>query len=234
MTMRTPAPTSRLELRTRIVDAAAALLREEGVAAVTTRGVAEAAGVQAPTLYRLFGDKDGLLDAVAEHEQARYVSTKAAVGETDDPVADLEAAWRRHIDFGLANPALSALLAEPARAARSPAAVAGLEVLRGRVHRVAVAGRLRVPESRAVQLIHAAGTGALVTLLALPPEARDAALADALYAAVVAAVLTGEPAAGDDATTTAAVTLRAAAAQLPELTPGERGLLAELLDRIAS
>ena len=101
------------------------------------------------------------------------------------------------------------------------------------MHRVAVAGRLRVPEARAVALIHAAGTGALVTLLALPAEQRDPALADALYAAVAGAVLVAAPAGDDDATTGAAVTLRAAAGQLDELTPGERGLLAELLDRIA-
>ena len=49
------------------MEVAARLLREQGAAAVTTRAVAMAAGVQAPTIYRLFGDKDGLLDAVAEY-----------------------------------------------------------------------------------------------------------------------------------------------------------------------
>ena len=63
-----------IDARSRIVDAAARLLREHGPAAVTTRGVAEAAGVQAPTIYRLFGDKDGLLEAVAEHVMAGYVA----------------------------------------------------------------------------------------------------------------------------------------------------------------
>ena len=46
---------------------------------MTTRGVAEAAGVQAPAIYRFFGDKDGLLEAVAEHVMATYVSAKAAM-----------------------------------------------------------------------------------------------------------------------------------------------------------
>lgn len=79
---------------------------KQGPRAVTTRGVAEAAGVQAPTIYRLFGDKDGLLDAVAEHQPARYVADKSLSEQSDDPVADLHAAWRRHVDFGLDNPAL--------------------------------------------------------------------------------------------------------------------------------
>ena len=67
------------------------MLREQGVAAVTTRAVAEAAGVQAPTIYRLFGDKDGLLDAVAEHVLAVYVADKAVAADSGDPIAVLRA-----------------------------------------------------------------------------------------------------------------------------------------------
>ena len=67
----------RLDARTRIVEVAARLLQEQGPAAGTTRGVAQGAGVQAPMIYRLFGDKDGLLDAVAEHVLAAYSSATA-------------------------------------------------------------------------------------------------------------------------------------------------------------
>ena len=49
----------------RIAPAAADLLQSGGIDAVSTRAVAAAAGVQPPTIYRQFGDKDGLLDAVA-------------------------------------------------------------------------------------------------------------------------------------------------------------------------
>jgi AcrR family transcriptional regulator len=54
------------EPQSKIIDAAARVLRDHGPAAVTTRRVAEQAGVQPPAIYRLFGDKDGLLEAVAE------------------------------------------------------------------------------------------------------------------------------------------------------------------------
>ena len=37
------------------------------------------------------------------------------------------------------------------------------------MHRVAAAGRLRVSERRAAELIRAAGTGAVLTLLSMPP-----------------------------------------------------------------
>jgi AcrR family transcriptional regulator len=66
----TAAAARRADVRSRIIDVAARLLPDEGPTAVTTRGVAEQAGVQAPMIYRLFGDKDGLLEAVAEHMMA--------------------------------------------------------------------------------------------------------------------------------------------------------------------
>src|ERR1700733_13441578 len=116
---------ARSDTRSKIVDVAARLLREQGPAAVTTRGVAEAAGVQAPTIYRLFGDKDGLLDAVAEHALAAYVADKAVAADSGDPIEVLRGAWHTHIGFGLANAALFAFIADPSRGSRSPAAAAG-------------------------------------------------------------------------------------------------------------
>ena len=62
--------------RDRIVEAAAGLLTEDGREAVSTRAVSAAARVQAPTIYRLFGDKQGLLDAVASHGFASYLRGK--------------------------------------------------------------------------------------------------------------------------------------------------------------
>ena len=234
----TESTTGRSGTRLTIVASAARLLQEHGPAAVTTRAVAEAAGVQAPTIYRLFGDKDGLLDAVAEHVMATFVTAKsasveAAADDHVDPVADLRAGWRTYLDFGVANPTLFALLHDPARRPGSAAARAGLEVLARRVHRIARAGRLRVAEARAVDLVHAAGTGAVLTLLATPPEQRDLGLADALLEAVLRQVLTE---AVDDVAQHAhvgpAVALRARAEDLEVLTDAERALLVQWLDRV--
>src|ERR1700760_37001 len=101
--------------RSTIIDAAARLLSEDGPAAVTTRAVAEHAGVQPPAIYRLFGDKDGLLDAVAEHVMGGFASSKAAIveaaaAENVDPLDDLRAGWHAQIEFGVVNPALFRLL----------------------------------------------------------------------------------------------------------------------------
>src|SRR3954464_3555278 len=104
------APSRRSDTRSRIVDVAARLLQEGGPAAVTTRSVALAAGVQAPAIYRLFGDKDGLLDAVAEQGFASYVAQKPPVDTDDDPVEGLRAGWNLHVGFGVANAALFRLM----------------------------------------------------------------------------------------------------------------------------
>ncbi|WP_290060529.1 TetR/AcrR family transcriptional regulator [Amycolatopsis solani] len=205
---------SRTETREKIVETAARLLQEHGAAAVTVRAVAQAAGLQAPALYRFFEDKDALLDAVAEYVFTTYVAAKSDTAGTGDPVADLRAGWDAHIGFGLANAALFGLLVVPGRV--SPAAEAGLAVLRGRIHRVAETGRLRVPEPLAVELVHAAGTGTVLTLLAAPPASRDLGLADAMWEAVTHRILTGDPAPD--------------AGPAP-LTDAERALLAEWLAR---
>lgn len=230
--------------RSRIIDVASRLLSEQGRTAVTTRRVAELAGVQAPVIYRLFGDKDGLLDAVAEQVMADFTAAKsvaaAASAENDtDPVASLRAGWDMTIDFGLANPDLFVLLSDPVRGLTSPSTQAGIRILAERVHRVAVAGRLRVSEAQAVELIHAAGTGAVLAMLGRPEAERDLGLADVLYEALCGRILTDvrstarskkqNPAA---AVVAPAVALRAAVDDLEMFSCAEQALFGEWLDRI--
>ncbi|RZS89490.1 TetR family transcriptional regulator [Motilibacter rhizosphaerae] len=235
----TEAPTRRTDTRTRIVEAAARLLQEGGPAAVTTRATAEAAGVQAPAIYRLFGDKEGLLEAVAEHVLATYVSSKAqvvraAAAQDVDPLEDLRAGWQSQLDFELANPALSRLIRDPARALRSPALQSGMRVLEARVHRLAVAGLLAVHERQAVDVIAAAGSGTVSVLLATPPEERDLTLADRMLDAALSQILVSGPVRGAAGVRPAAVALRASAAGLTALSEPERALLVEWLDRIVA
>jgi AcrR family transcriptional regulator len=228
------AASSRDRARAHLVEVAAELLAAQGPDAVTTRSVALAAGVQAPTIYRLFGDKSGLLDAVAEHGFATYVARKPPVGTDADPVEGLRAGWMLHIGFGLANPALFRLMHTALRTPDGRAtAAAGAGVLRARVHRVAEAGRLRVTERRAVDLIRAAGTGVVFTLIDQAEDERDGTLADTAWESVCAAILADASTAAITGPAAAAVTLRAALPGLTELTAAERALLGDWLDRIA-
>lgn len=221
-------------IRLRVIEAAADLLAAGGSEAVTTRAVATVAGVQPPTIYRLFGDKDGLLEAVAEHGYASFIATKRAQPPLDDPVDDLRAGWDMAVEFGLTNPALYALMyGEPRRGTTSPAFTAGMAILLGRIRRLAETGWLRVEESLAAALIHATARGAVLTWLSLPQERRDPALLTAMRESMVTAVTTQAPAIQDAGPAGAARALRAALPGQTALSAGEQTLLVEWLDRLA-
>ncbi|GAA0970474.1 helix-turn-helix domain-containing protein [Actinocorallia libanotica] len=57
--------------RRRILDAAARLIADEGVDALSVHAVAEAAGVGVGTLYRRFGDRAGLARALLDDRERR-------------------------------------------------------------------------------------------------------------------------------------------------------------------
>lgn len=252
MQARDPLPpadaTTRDETRARILAAAAQLIEQGGRDAATTRAVAAAAGVQAPTIYRLFGDKRGLLDAVAMERLNAYIAGKSTRPADPDPVQDLRDGWDMHIAFGLANPGVFGILSsDPQPGPGSQAVAQGLSVLRERVRRIALAGRLRTSEERAVGLLRSAGTGTVLTLLGQPEGARDEGLSKAAREAVLAAIVQAPlpstpnaqeapdaPAAGAaHGHAAAAALLRASLDQVAVLSAGERHLLTELLDRIA-
>lgn len=235
MSERRSTETNRDDTRTRIITAAIALLNDAGREAVTTRAVADAAGVQAPTIYRLFGDKTGLLHAVATYGFEHYLSQKRVRKPSEDPVADLRIGWDLHMEFGLKNPAIYSLMfGDPVPGSPPPAAAASRRVLEQHIRRIAVAGRLRVSEARAADLVHAAGCGTVMTLLAMPVERRDPSLSHAARDAVLAAITSDAPARASASAATAAVQLRAVLPETNVLSDGERALLAEWLDRLAA
>jgi AcrR family transcriptional regulator len=223
------------ESRARILAAAAGLLATGGRDALTTRAVAAAAGVQAPSIYRLFGDKSGLVDALAAHGFTRYLAEKEVRAPGPDPVADLRAGWDLHVGFGLANPVLYSLMyGDPSLGTRSPAIIAAEQILIDRIRRVAAVGRLRVSEQRAANLIQASSRGTVLTLLAMPADHRDQGLSEAEREAVMAAITTDSPVVSSPGPAAAAIALRAVLADATALTAGERRLLEEWLDRLAA
>jgi len=219
--------------RDRIVAAAEALLARGGREALTTRAVAAAAGVQAPTIYRLFGDKQGLVDAVAEHGFRTYLRQKRTDGPSADPVENLRIGWDLHVGFGLANPAIfAAMYGDPRPSGASPAAARALAMLRERMRSLALASRLRVDERRAADMVRAAACGVVFILLEKPEGERDPGLSATMREAVVAAITTDAPAPERLGLAPVATTLRALLPSANELTEGERHLLVEWLDRI--
>ena len=226
-------PFMSVSTKDRVLRAAAELLADGGRDAVSTRAVSAAAGIQAPTLYRLFGDKDGLLDAVAAHGFAEYLERKNQLAATDDPVADLRSGWDLHVEFGLSRPAFYVLMfGEPGRVTEAGRLAA--ERLTEIVTRVADAGRLRMSVARAVSLSHATCVGVTMALIAADePDLEISAIA---RESMLATITTDEPATpGSDALASRAVALRTAlppAGEIP-LSPAEHALLTEWLDRLA-
>ncbi len=169
--------------------AAAELLATGGRKAVTTRAVSAAAGVQPPTIYRQFGDMQGLLDIVARETLAVHVREQATRTLTNDPVEDLRRGWDLHLAFGLAHPDAFALLySAPSVAASVSVIDEGVAVLQGLITRIAEAGRLRVDVAHATALIHAAGAGITLTLAAIPPDERDPTLSETMREAILTAI----------------------------------------------
>jgi AcrR family transcriptional regulator len=232
--------------RARIARAAAELLATGGRNAVTTRAVSAAAGVQPPTIYRHFGDMQGLLDVVARETLAVHVREQATRALSNDPVEDLRRGWDLHIAFGLAHPDAFALLYSAPSVAESRSAIhEGVAVLQGLVTRIAEVGRLRVDVAHATDLIHAAGTGVTLALAATPPEERDPRLSETMREALLTAITVpasaGTPNGGPDAEPATeqiavhAVALRALLTEAPGvLSPAERQLLSDWLDQLAT
>ena len=233
MTIDVPASSA----RERILTAAADLLTCGGCDAVSTRAIAAAAGVQAPTLYRLFGDKQGLLDAVTAYGFERYLAEKKALVPSDDPVADLKRGWDNHVEFGLTHPAFYVLMYGVAQPERRPAAAEeAYRMLLGLLERVAAAGQLRMPPHAAARLIHATNTGVTLSLISTPVHERDADLSSRARQAILTAITTTDAPSGPDASlATRALALDAALSPHPHpLTPTETALLHDWLHRLAT
>jgi AcrR family transcriptional regulator len=73
----------------RLIDAAVAMLAEEGPSAIKARTVAARAGMSSMVVYNYFGGVPELLNAVGDHGFNQMGEAFAQVGASEDPVADL-------------------------------------------------------------------------------------------------------------------------------------------------
>jgi AcrR family transcriptional regulator len=104
--------------RERLLDAARAVIEEDGYGAASVLQVAERAGVAAGTLYRHFASKEELFvevfRAVCTHEERAMLAAGAALGDEAPALERLEEVLATFARRALRNPRLAwALLAEP-------------------------------------------------------------------------------------------------------------------------
>jgi len=107
-----------------ILDALTALLAEHRADEVTTKQIAERAGVSQPTVYRHFPDRAALVDGLAERVARLAANTDGGPGvETvEDLAVWAESAFRAAEDHPIESVADAALNADPRRFSRPTAA----------------------------------------------------------------------------------------------------------------
>lgn len=222
----------------RILEVAAELLERDGGQALSTRAVAAAAGIRAASLYQLFGDKDGLLSALAVHAFDLYLARKQTLSSSGDPVEDMRRGWDMHVDFGLRHPAFYVLMYGTDRPGRRPpAAQEAQELLMTFLGRAAAEGRLRVPPVLAAHLVLAAVTGVTLSLIGVPESDRDPEVSPRMREALIDALTTDTSPAPEPTLAARALTLDATLGEADPATvplrPVETALLRDWLQQLA-
>ncbi|MFF3934963.1 TetR/AcrR family transcriptional regulator [Streptomyces phaeofaciens] len=226
-----------MDTRSVIIDAAADLLAHSSSGDVSTRAVCEAAGVQQPVLYRLFGDKDGLLTATVDHVWDQYLGSKRAAEKSADPLQDLRAGWDSHTAFALAHPNAYKLMFSSVLRSEPEAAEEAMRLLREVLERLAAQGRLRFTPDVAARMVMTANTGVALALITRPALYPDPHLSVMVRDAIHRDILLDTPAdtSADDIRQAAATTLVSSLGALtPQpFTPAESALLRQWLTHIA-
>ena len=129
------------ERRAQLLDAALAVLREQGLTGLTTRAVTTRAGVPHGIFHYAFGSKGALVRALIERELSGATAAWAPALATDDLEIVLRRALRAQLDLVRADPAHQAAMFELIRAARDDGNLSTVAFERRR-YLVAIAERL--------------------------------------------------------------------------------------------
>ena len=119
-------------LRQEIIDAAAALIAEEGQEGLSLRAIARRAGVTAPAIYSHFDDLDGVRRAVITSTFADFATyLRRKVRGHKNPEDRLRALCRAYIAFGRKRPREYAVMFGPAADPRASRAQKSIETMPG-------------------------------------------------------------------------------------------------------
>lgn len=100
MTQRDP------EIRKRLIEAAARIVKEEGSAALSTRRLAEEVGTSTMAVYTYFSGMGELQRAVRREGFDRLAQRLGEVTPSKDPLAEIAALGDAYVDVALSNPDL--------------------------------------------------------------------------------------------------------------------------------
>ena len=88
-----------------ILDAAWAIVRADGLAALSLRELARKVGMQAPSLYQYFDSKHAIYDGMFAQGNRAFAERLSQVEPTGDPVEDLRRRARAFLEFSVEDPA---------------------------------------------------------------------------------------------------------------------------------
>lgn len=100
----------RRSARDSIIEAAWALVGEEGLAGLSLRDLARRAGISTPTVYAYFGSKNAIYDAMFAKAATQFAERMAEPYASDNPRELLVASARRFAEFCTSDPARYQLL----------------------------------------------------------------------------------------------------------------------------
>jgi AcrR family transcriptional regulator len=100
----------RTELRERILQAARAIVRREGFAALTIRKIADAIEYAPGTLYLYFENRDAIARELSSEGFRKLLEDFGPAEKIADPRARLEAIGRAYVRFGMKHPEIYRLV----------------------------------------------------------------------------------------------------------------------------
>lgn len=235
-------PTSPEGSRQKLLDAAAQLLATDPEQSVSVRAVCTLAGVQLPTLYHFFENKQGLVDAVVEAGFQRFATalTKATTARRAPSAADaLRAVWDAHVSLGRSEPALYVLMygrVQPGSRARGYDAA--FEPLLARCTDASAQRLLTTSASDAARRLEASAIGTTLALIATADDPRTLSPLSADGRDAVISSLTADGGAATSDRTPIATNANALIAALADgtsvLEPEETALLRKWLQALAT
>ena len=93
-----------------ILEAAWAIVRTDGLAALSLRDLARRVGMQAPSLYQYFDSKHAIYDAMFAQGNQALAERLSGLQRTGDPVEELRLVARAVVEFSVEDPARYQLL----------------------------------------------------------------------------------------------------------------------------
>ena len=102
----------RAKMLSRILDTARAIMREEGVAALSIQELARRMNIRAPSLYNYFASKSEIYDALFQFGQRQFETQISGYLMDGDWRMQLSGMMKSYLDFALENPELYQLCFE--------------------------------------------------------------------------------------------------------------------------